>query len=51
MITKRDTLAIVVILAIGAILIAIAYSRGNPSVQDGLGHSVTLPEAPVPPRN
>ena len=51
MITKRATLMIVVILAIGAVLIAMAFSRGTRSVSDGLGHTITLPDAPVPPRN
>jgi hypothetical protein len=51
MIDKRATLTIVVILAIGAVLIAIAYSRGTRSAQDGLGHTITLPVAPDPPRN
>ena len=51
MITKRDSLTIVIILAIGVVLIAVAFSRGNPSAQDGLGHTVPLPAEPVPPRN
>ncbi len=51
MIPKRATVTIAVILVIGAVLVGIAYLRGTRSVEDGLGHTITLPEAPVPPRN
>lgn len=51
MITKRDTVTIIVIFALGAIILAIAFSRGDPSSQDGLGHRVELPAAPEPPRH